>query len=93
MESAVSGVIAKLNMALDAHPEIHSLALAGGVAANSHLRAAVTKLAKKRGIELYLPELRYCGDNGAMIAVAGILEYNEGKRADVFLNASAADEE
>jgi N6-L-threonylcarbamoyladenine synthase len=63
------------------------------VAANSHLRAAVTKLAKKRGIELYLPELCYCGDNGAMIAVAGILEYNEGKRADVFLNASAADEE
>jgi N6-L-threonylcarbamoyladenine synthase len=93
VESAVSGVIAKLNMALDAHPEINALALAGGVAANSHLRAAVTKLAKKRGIELYLPELCYCGDNGAMIAVAGILEYNEGKRADVFLNASAADEE
>ena len=93
VESAVGGVIAKLTMALDAHPEISSLALAGGVAANSHLRAAVTKLAKKRGIKLYLPELCYCGDNGAMIAVAGILEYNEGKRADVFLNASAADEE
>ena len=93
VESAVSGVIAKLTLALDEHPEINSLALAGGVAANSHLRAAVTELAEKRGIALYLPELRYCGDNGAMIAVAGILEYNEGKRADVFLNASAADEE
>lgn len=93
VESAVSGVIAKLTLALDAHPEIRSLALAGGVAANSHLRAAVTELAKKRGIDLYLPELKYCGDNGAMIAVAGIFEYLEGKRADIFLNASAADEE
>lgn len=93
VESAVSGVIAKLALALDAHPEIRSLALAGGVAANSHLRAAVTELAKKRGIDLYLPELKYCGDNGAMIAVAGIFEYLEGKRADIFLNASAADEE
>ena len=93
MESAVSGVIAKLSLTLDSYPEIKSLALAGGVAANSHLRSAVTKLAGERGINLYLPELKYCGDNGAMIAVAGIFEYLEGKRADVFLNACAADEE
>ena len=93
VESAVSGVIAKLSLTLDAYPEIKSLALAGGVAANSHLRSAVTKLAGERGINLYLPELKYCGDNGAMIAVAGIFEYLEGTRADVFLNACAADED
>ena len=93
VESAVSGVIAKLSLALDAYPEITSLALAGGVAANSHLRAAVSELAEKRGIKLFLPELKYCGDNAAMIGVAGIFEYMDGKRADVFLNASAVDED
>ncbi len=92
VESAVGGVIEKLSLTLDKYPEIRSLALAGGVAANSHLRSAVTELAKKRGIELYLPELCYCGDNGAMIGVAGIFEYMKGTRADTFLNASACDE-
>ena len=91
VESAVNGVITKLTLALDAHPEISSLALAGGVAANSHLRTAVTKLSKKRGIALYLPELCYCGDNGAMIAVAGCFEYEKGRFADTSLNASALD--
>lgn len=91
VHSAVSGVITKLELALDRYPEFTSIALAGGVAANSHLRAAVSSLAERRRIKLYLPELKYCGDNGAMIAVAGIFEYLNGTRADEFLNASASD--
>ncbi|MGN1095083.1 MAG: tRNA (adenosine(37)-N6)-threonylcarbamoyltransferase complex transferase subunit TsaD [Eubacteriales bacterium] len=91
VHAAVSGVIEKLSLALDKYPEIRSLALAGGVAANSHLRAAVKSLSERRGVKLYLPELCYCGDNGAMIAVAGAFEYLAGRRADIFLNASAAD--
>lgn len=42
--------------------------LAGGVSANSLLRSECEKLCKKHGIKLYKPELKYCGDNGAMVA-------------------------
>jgi len=45
-----------------------TLILGGGVSANSALRTAATELADKLGCTLRLPELTYCGDNGAMIA-------------------------
>ena len=43
-------------------------ALAGGVAANGRLRQLVNDGAQKLGAKVYLPELKFCGDNGAMIA-------------------------
>ena len=51
---------------------------AGGVAANSILRAKLTALCEKEGIELYLPPLSLCGDNGAMIACQAYYEYMAG---------------
>ena len=66
-----------------------TLVLAGGVAANSHLRAALEEFCKKRGLKLCMPELRYCGDNGAMIASAAYFEYLCGNFAGTELNASA----
>jgi N6-L-threonylcarbamoyladenine synthase len=41
------------------------------------------------GFELYFPELKYCGDNGAMIACAGYYAYKDGIRGDSSLNAKA----
>ena len=76
--SSVGSVITKLDQAFKMYPEVNRLAIAGGVAANSHLRREVTKFSKKHGIELYMPELKYCGDNGAMIAAAGYFEYKNG---------------
>ena len=63
------------------------LVLAGGVAANSHLRAALKAVCDKRGAELFMPPISLCGDNAAMVAAAGYFRYLEGIRADTSLNA------
>lgn len=65
------------------------IVLAGGVSANSLLRAKTQKLCKKRGWELYLPELKYCGDNAAMVASQGYYEFTAGVTAGADLNAYA----
>ena len=65
------------------------IAVAGGVAANSRIRGDLQKACDEKGIKLYLPELKYCGDNGAMIGCQGYYEYLAGKRADLDLNAYA----
>ena len=65
------------------------IAVAGGVAANSRIRGDLQKACDEKGIKLYLPELKYCGDNGAMIGCQGYYEYLSGKRADLDLNAYA----
>ena len=66
-----------------------TLAVAGGVSANSGVREAMQKACDKRGIKLYLPELKYCGDNAAMIGCQGYYDYLSGKRADESLNGIA----
>ena len=87
--AAVSSVTTKLGMAFDRNPDMKALVLAGGVAANSHLRSALETFAKSRKISLYMPELRYCGDNAAMIGAAAFAEWDAGNLADVSLNAYA----
>jgi len=64
-----------------------TLVVAGGVAANSHLRAALEGFCQKRGIRLCMPGRAYCGDNAAMIAAQGYYEYQSGKRDNTSLNA------
>mgnify|MGYP004458008991 CR=1 FL=1 len=66
-----------------------ALVAAGGVAANSFIRAALESECEKRGYRLYLPPLKLCGDNGAMIGAQGYYEYLAGARADLSLNAYA----
>lgn len=66
-----------------------NVVLAGGVAANSHLRSAVAATAEKYGAKLYLPPLKLCGDNAAMIASQGYFEYLKGTRGGTNLNAFA----
>ncbi len=66
------------------------IVLAGGVSANSRLRRVMAEECEKKGIKLYMPELKYCGDNAAMIASQGYYEYLDGKRADMTLNAVAS---
>lgn len=67
-----------------------ALVLAGGVSANSVLRREMQTLCEKYKIKLYLPELKYCGDNAAMIGSQAYYEYESGKVADLNLNATAA---
>ena len=65
------------------------LVAAGGVAANSMLRAALETLCAEKGVQLYLPPLKWCGDNGAMIGAQGYYEYLAGNRGDMSLNGLA----
>lgn len=64
-----------------------TLALAGGVASNSALRASMKEACDKNGIKLFAPSPIYCTDNAAMIGVAGYYEYVSGTRSDLSLNA------
>ena len=63
------------------------IVLAGGVSANSHIRAGIESVCKKMGAEFYAPELCLCGDNAAMIGAQGYYEYISGTIADESLNA------
>ena len=87
---AVSAIAGKLDLAL-AGTEAKCLVLSGGVAANSHLRSMVKDVADKHKIDLFVPSPSLCGDNAAMIAVAGYYAYERGAFADISLNASASD--
>ena len=57
------------------HYEIREVAIAGGVSANSGLRAAVTGEGEKRNWQVYIPEFRFTTDNAAMIAITGYYKY------------------
>ncbi|MCR5664623.1 MAG: tRNA (adenosine(37)-N6)-threonylcarbamoyltransferase complex transferase subunit TsaD [Oscillospiraceae bacterium] len=66
-----------------------TLVVAGGVAANSRIRADFTRAAAENGLRLFIPPLRLCGDNGAMIGAQAYYEYLAGVRAGSDLNAYA----
>ena len=65
------------------------IAVAGGVAANSRIRADLERACAGEGKRLFLPELALCGDNAAMIGCQGYYEYVSGRRAGPDLNAYA----
>lgn len=87
---AVEAVAKKTAEALSRHC-VSSLVMAGGVAANSHLRRRIAEVAKRAGVTLHIPSLSLCGDNAAMIGAQGYYEYIAGHAAASSLNASAAD--
>ena len=89
-QAVVSGIVEKTGQALR-ETGYQTLVMAGGVAANSHLREALSLLAKERGVAFAVPARTLCGDNGAMVAAAGYFELLRGNLADVALNASASD--
>lgn len=86
---AVTESVTKKLAAAAEQTGLSSIVLAGGVAANSHLRDALEELCKKKRLKLYMPPRSLCGDNGAMIAAQGYYEYLSGVRGDSSLNAKA----
>ena len=65
---------------------IKKITLAGGVSANSYIRNEFLKL-EQEGIKVYMPDLKLCTDNAAMIASAGYYNYISGKKDELNLNA------
>lgn len=68
------------------------LVAAGGVAANSVIRRDLLAMAEKEGVKLYIPPLKLCGDNAAMIGAQAYYEYLAGNTGDISLNAYATKE-
>lgn len=85
-QERIAQILAKKLLAAAADTGAKTVCLAGGVAANGRLRQLVNDGVQKLGARVYLPELKYCGDNGAMIAAQGYYEYRDGNLADPTLN-------
>ncbi|MGN0666904.1 MAG: tRNA (adenosine(37)-N6)-threonylcarbamoyltransferase complex transferase subunit TsaD [Huintestinicola sp.] len=87
-KTAAEMLVSKTIAAAKAHG-YRTIAMAGGVSANSGVRELLELECRKRGFTLYLPPLSLCGDNGAMIACQAYYDYLAGRRGDESLNAIA----
>ena len=89
LQHTISDILTAKTIAAAESLGYKKVALAGGVSANSGVRAALSDACKQRGFEFYMPEKKLCGDNGAMIACQGSYNFLAGITADESLNAVA----
>ncbi len=89
-QHTVSGLLVGNTMLAAEDLGASTIVLAGGVSANSGLRAGMEKACRERGFALYAPPLSLCGDNGAMVAAQGYYELLAGHTAGMELNAVAS---
>ena len=90
-DAVCSGISKKLSLFLKSE-KYDKLVLAGGVAANSHLRESASAVCRKYGVRLIVPPVSLCGDNAAMVAAAGYFALRDGLVADSSMNAYASEE-
>jgi N6-L-threonylcarbamoyladenine synthase len=86
-QEAVVEVLATKTLLAAERTGVKTVLLAGGVAANRALRARLESACAERGWIFAVPELRFCGDNGAMVALAGALRLARGERSPFDLPA------
>ena len=87
---AVEAIVNKAKKAI-IEKNIKNVIIAGGVAANKKLRDSVKELTEELGVNFSVPPLKYCTDNGTMIAAAGYYAYLDGRIADLELNSKSQD--
>ncbi len=89
---AVSDSLVPRTMACLKELGYDKVAVAGGVAANSRIRADFEAAANAENVKLFVPPLKLCGDNAAMIGAQAYYEFLDGARADSSLNGYASKE-
>ncbi len=90
LQRAVSEILTERTRLAAQQTGYRTIALAGGVSANSGLRESMAEMCRKENFQLYMPPLSLCGDNAAMIACQGSYEFLAGRTADESLNAYAS---
>ena len=85
---AVDSIVRKAKKAIKEEGVKHVI-VAGGVAANSMLREKVKEMGEELNVEVIFPPMKYCTDNGAMIAAAGYYAYKDGRISDLYLNSKS----
>ncbi|MGN0605663.1 MAG: tRNA (adenosine(37)-N6)-threonylcarbamoyltransferase complex transferase subunit TsaD [Oscillospiraceae bacterium] len=89
LQKTISEILAEKTFACAEKYGYKTIAIAGGVSANSGIRGLFEKICAERDMKLYMPPLSLCGDNAAMIACQGYFNYLDGQRGDESLNAIA----
>ena len=89
-QAAVVDVLVEKTVRAIRYTGLNQVVVAGGVAANSGLRRALTERAQQEGFTVHFPPLQLCTDNAAMIASAGNFLAKRGHYSDLSLNAYAS---
>lgn len=90
-ETALEEIFEKVRKAIANYPQLRQMIVGGGVSANSRLREKVAELAALHpDMEFNVPPMSCCTDNAAMIAIAGEIAYQNGRRSPIDLGADAS---
>jgi N6-L-threonylcarbamoyladenine synthase len=87
LQKAIVDILSKKLINYAKEKKIKKLIIAGGVSANKGLRSKITAEAKKIGAEVFVPPLKYCMDNAAMIGAAAVDKFKKGEFSDLDVNA------
>jgi N6-L-threonylcarbamoyladenine synthase len=86
-QAAVVDVLVRKTIQAARDLGVRDIAVAGGVSANSELRARLKSVSEENSFKLFIPAFEYCTDNGAMIAQLGAMKLEHGHQSDFSLNA------
>lgn len=88
-QAAVVDVLVEKTMRAVEKYKVNHLTVSGGVSANSELRRRLLAAGKKSGVKVFIPDLEYCTDNGAMVAIVGSMLLERGITSNYEINAVA----
>lgn len=86
-QNAITDVLVENSINACISLKCYNLCMAGGVSANTFLRAKISERAREKGISIFFPPVRLCTDNASMVASAGYYSFRNGIRDDLAMNA------